>query len=140
MAALTSNYEATEKDGRVVAYAVGADKKVFKGALVALDDATGYAEPATDAAGKTFVGIAYEQGLNDPGAAGAVAVRVQKRGTFVLPFSGTHNQTLVGKKAYAADDNTVALAATTANDLYVGDIVGLVEGGKVRVRIDRAAG
>jgi hypothetical protein len=141
MAALTRSYDPTEKEGRVVAYAVGANKKVFQGALVCVDDATGYAEPATDAAGKTFAGVAYESAMNNPGAAGAASVRVRKSGTFALPFAGgAPTQAVVGKKAYASDDNTVALAATTANDVYVGDIVGLVGTDKVRVRIDRAAG
>lgn len=140
MAALTGNYDANEKSGKLQGYNLGADKKVFKGSLIAADDATGYAEAATDAAAKTFLGVAYEPGDNTDGAAGAVGIRVQKSGSFIYNFSGTWNQTIIGKKAYAVDDNTVALAATTANDVYVGDIVGLAGTSQVRVRIDRAAG
>lgn len=140
MAALTGNYDANEKAGRVQGYNLGASKTVFKGALVASDDATGWAEPAADTAGKTFLGVAYEPGDNAGGAAGAVGLRVQKAGSFIYNLSGTWDQTVIGKKAYAVDDNTVALAATTTNDLYVGDIVGLAGTSQVRVRIDRAAG
>ncbi|GAB4458857.1 MAG: hypothetical protein OHK0029_20640 [Armatimonadaceae bacterium] len=140
MAALTQNYEADEKRGEIVAYAVGQNKDIFKGALVVMDDTGGYAEPGTDATGKTFLGVAYERADNNPGSAGAVTVRVRKTGSYVYNFSGTWGQAAVGKKAYIVDDNTVALAATTTNDVNCGDIVGLEGTGKVRVRIDRAAG
>jgi hypothetical protein len=103
-------------------------------------DASGYLGKAGDAAGVTFAGVAFESADNTTGASGAVGVRVEKTGTFILDFSGAISQAMVGKKAYAVDDHSVGLAATTANDLYVGDIVALVSGGKVRVRIDRAIG
>lgn len=140
MAALTGNYDANEKTGTLQGYNLGASKKVFKGALIVADDATGYAEAASDAASKTFIGVAYEPGDNTGGAAGAVGIRVQKSGSFIYNFSGTRDQTVIGKKAYAVDDNTVALAATTTNDVYVGDIVGLAGTSQVRVRVDRAVG
>ncbi len=138
MAQLTTNYEANEKAGTLVAYNLKAGARIWRGALVATDDATGLLVPASDTASRTFCGVAFEPGDNDEGIDGAVGVRVQKEGTFAYSFSGSRTQAVVGKKAYAVDDNTVALAATTTNDLYVGDIVGLVGSNQVRVRINRA--
>lgn len=140
MAVLTANYDGERKAGELIAYPVLAGAKIFKGALVAIADASGYLDRASDATGLTFAGVAFEGAENTAGASGDVGARVEKTGTFILDFSGAISQAVVGKKAYAVDDHTVGLAATTANDLYVGDIVALVSGGKVRVRIDRAVG
>ncbi|MBC8138712.1 MAG: hypothetical protein H8F28_22760 [Fibrella sp.] len=140
MATLTANYDGERKDGDLVAYNIAAATKIYKGALVAVTDATGYLTNASDAAGTTFAGIAFEGGDNSSGAAGGLGLRVEKTGTFILDFSGSTSQAIIGKKVYAVDNQTVALAASTANDLYVGDVVALISGGKVRVRIDRAVG
>lgn len=138
--ALTANFETNDKSGALVSYPVKAGAVIYAGALVAVDDATGYLVPASDAAGKTFVGVAYEAGDNASGANAAIVVRARKTGTFVYAFSGAATQAVVGKKACVMDDNTVALAAVTTNDLYVGDIVAATTSGKVRVRVDRAVG
>ncbi|MBC7806087.1 MAG: hypothetical protein H7145_08035 [Akkermansiaceae bacterium] len=141
MAALTTNYDGERKEGDLVAYRVLGATKIYKGALVAVVDASGFLSKASDAAGLTFAGVALEGADNATGVSGDVGVRVEKTGTFILDFSGgAVTQTALGKKVYAVDDHTVGLAATTANDLYVGDVVALIAGGKVRVRIDRAAG
>ena len=140
MANLTNGYEACDKSGALVGYNIKGSTRIFAGALVSIDDATGYLVPAGDAAGRTFAGVAYETGDNTTGTDGAIGIRVKKTGTYIYGFSGTANQAVIGKKAYAVDDNAVALAATTTSDVYVGDVVALVTGGKVRVRIDRAVG
>lgn len=146
MAVLTGNYEANEKPGTLAAYNLkGSGTRVYKGALAAVEDANGWLVPAGDTPGITFVGVAYEAADTTAGEEnGAAGLRVRKTGSYVYRFqpgSGAdRTQAVVGKKAYAVDDNTVALQATTANDVYVGDIVGLVGADKVRVRIDRAAG
>ncbi len=138
MADLTGNYEACEKPGLLAGYNAASGKRIFKGALVSV--ASGLAKGAGDVAGETFVGVAYEECDNRTGADGAAGVRVRKTGSYVFRFAGSRSQALIGQKAYAVDDNGVALAATTTNDVYVGDIIGLVGTDKVRVRIDRAAG
>ena len=140
MANLTSAYEACDKSGALIGYNLKAGAKIFAGAMVAVDDATGFLVRGGDQAGRTFAGIAYESADNTNGADAAVGIRVKKTGTYTYGFSGTVGQAVVGKKVYAVDDNTVALAATTTNDVYVGDVVALVSGNKVRVRIDRAVG
>ena len=141
MAALTNNYRANEKAAHLVAYNAGANAVIWQGALVVSDDATGLIEPASDAAAKTFVGVAFEPTDNGGGAAGANSGRVQKSGSFVYALSGDPaTQAVVGKKVFALDDNTVALTGHSAHGVYVGDVVGLVASGMVRVRIDRAVG
>ena len=141
MAAMTANNsDRAEKDGKVQAQPVGAAKRIYQGALVVTDDTTGLLEAGGDTAAKAFAGIAYEPADNSAGAAGAITCRVQKRGSFVFALTGTAvTAAVLGKKAYISDDNTVALAATTTNDIYCGDIIA-VESGRVRVRLDRAAG
>jgi len=140
MADLMGNYEACEKPGALVGYNVATGVRIFKGALVAVATATGLARGASDGAGQSFIGVAYEECDNRAGGDGEAGVRVKKTGSFVYRFGGARTQAVIGQKAYAVDDNGVALAAATANDVYVGDIVGLVGSDKVRVRIDRAAG
>ena len=141
MAQLTTNYEANEKAGTLAAYNVKGSTRIWRGALTATEDATGFLVPAQDAGGLTFCGVAFEPGDNHDGTDGAVGVRVQKEGAFVYGFSGgARTQAVVGKRAYAVDDSTVALVATTTSDLYVGDITGLVGASQVRVRINRAVG
>ena len=140
MAQLTTNYEANEKAGSLAAYNVLAGTRIWRGALTSTSDASGYLVPAQDASGQTFCGVAFEPGDNSAGADGAVGVRVQKTGSFVYGITGARTQNVVGKKAYAVDDNTVSLAGGTAQAVYVGDIIGLVGAAQVRVRIDRAAG
>ena len=139
MTALSANYDAAEKDGKVQAQPVGVAKRIYQGALLVTDDTTGLLEAGTDASGKTFAGIAYEPADNTSGSAAAITCRVQKRGSLVYAFSGSLTNACLGKKAYIVDSGTVALAATTTNDVYCGDIVA-IENGKARVRIDRAAG
>ena len=141
MAALTNNYRANEKTAHLVAYNAGAGVRIWQGALVVSDDTTGLIEPATDATGKTFVGVAFEPTDNAGGGAEANSGRVQKSGSFVYTLSGdAATQAAIGKKAYAADDNTVTLAGHSAHSVYVGDIVGLAGTAMVRVRVDRAVG
>lgn len=137
MAVLTGNYENSEKPGQLISYLLGSGQRVFKGALCAIGT-SGYLGKASDTASIKFAGIAYEEGNNTGGANGALAMRVKKTGTYVYRFDGAWSQAIVGQKAYAVDDNGVALIATTANDIYVGDIVALVGTDKVRIRIDNA--
>ncbi len=136
MPVLTSAFETSDQIGELVAYQLGANKTVYKGGLLVVDDATGYAETATDTTGKAFIGVAYESGAN-PGSAGATGVRVRKRGVFGYDCTGA-NASWVGKPVYVVDDHTVALAATTTSDVLVGYVAQVESATKVRVRIDSA--
>ena len=134
MAALTASYDARRKDGALIAYPVGAAAHVRKGGLTAVASATGLAQPAADAANVVFVGVAYEDGDNGGGAAGAKSVRVLKTGVFTYAKAGAA-QTDVGKTAFIVDDGTVATAPTTDN-VACGVVVGVPDGASVQVRID----
>lgn len=133
MAALSSLYDAGRKDGALVRYLLGAGVHVRKGGLLAVAAATGLAQPASDTAGVVFVGVAYEDGDNTGGAAGAKSVRVLKTGVFTYAKAGAA-QTDVGKNAFTVDDATVSTAATTDN-LACGVVVGAAVG-TVQIRID----
>lgn len=134
MTALSASYDARRKDGALVAYPVGAGVHVFKGALLAVAAATGLVQPASDAPGLVFAGVAYEEADNTGGAAGAVSVRVLKTGVFTLAKAGT-GPADVGKTALAVDDGTVA-TAPTADNVACGVVVGVADGAHLRVRID----
>lgn len=136
MANLAASYDALQKDGKVQNYPLGAAKKTYKGALTIVDTGTGYAETGADAAAKGFIGVAYEDGDNTSGAAGAVSLRVHKTGSFVYNASGA-SQSWLSKTVYlGGDDNTVALSST--NLIAVGVVTEFIGATKVRVRIDGA--
>lgn len=134
MTALSQTYDARRKDGELIAYPVAAGARVFKGALLAIAGATGLAQPAADAAGLTFAGVAYEGSNNSAGAGGAALVRVLKTGVFTYAKTGAA-QTDAGKTAFVVDDNTVSTAPTTDN-IACGIVVGVPDAAHVQVRID----
>ncbi len=137
MTALSASYDARRKDGALVSCPVGAGVHVFKSALLAVA-ATGLIQPAGDAPGLVFAGVAYEESDNTGGAAGAKSVRVLKTGVFTLAKAGAA-QTDVGRPAFVLDDATVSTAAT-ADSLACGIVVGTEGGAHVQVRIDSKAG
>ncbi len=137
MTALSASYDARRKDGALVAYPLGAGAHVFKSALLAVA-ATGLVQPAGDAPGLVFAGVAYEETDNTAGTPGAKTVRVLKTGVFTLAKAGAV-QADVGKTALVVDDATVA-TAPTADNLACGVVVGIADGAHVQVRIDTKAG
>ncbi|GIV11454.1 MAG: hypothetical protein KatS3mg020_0945 [Fimbriimonadales bacterium] len=133
MPALTQPYETQEREGLIIAYPVKANTKIWKGALVCVDN-TGNLAPASDSAGLRFVGVAFESVDNTGGANGATRCRVIKRGCFIYNCSGSYTQADVGATVRAISDNEVA--KTSANNIIVGTVVELVDGNRVRIRID----
>jgi hypothetical protein len=134
LAALTANHDAERKDGILVAYKVAARAVIYKGALVCLN-AAGYAVPAADEAGLTFVGVAYERGDNAAGDDGDVSARVWKDGSFRVAMAAPRLEDL-GKTAYVVDDDTVALSA--AHAVPAGTLVEIPADNVVRVLIRNA--
>ena len=134
MTALTANYDAERKDGILVAYKVAARTVIYKGAMVCLNRA-GYAVPAADEAGLTFVGVAYERGDNAAGDDGNVSARVWKDGSFRVAMSSPKLEDL-GAAAYVVDDNAVALSS--ANSVLAGTVVEIPAQGVVRTLIRNA--
>jgi hypothetical protein len=104
MPALSQPYEAHEREGLIVAYPVKANARIWKGALVCVDN-TGYLVPASDTANLRFVGVAFESVDNTGGASGAKRCRVVKRGTFVYNRIGSFTQADIGTTARAITDN-----------------------------------
>ena len=133
MTALSASYDARRKDGALVACPLGAGAHVFKGALLAVA-ATGLIQPASDAPGLVFAGVAYEGADNTTGAAGAKSVRVLKTGVFTLAKTGAVASD-VGKAALVVDDATVA-TSPTADNIACGVVVGVPDGAHLEVRID----
>lgn len=137
MTATTTAREAKRKDGEVIAYPIAA-VKIPKGALVNIN-AAGFATNATDAAGETFAGVAYETVDNSAGSAGDVSIRVVTTGTFVFVDGGGNGaQTDIGVEFHVVDNQTVTDAATT-NSLVCGVAVESISATSVRIRIDRYA-
>ncbi len=138
MTALSASYDARRKDGALVSCPVAAGVHVFKGALLAIASATGLVQPASDAPGLVFVGVAYEAADNTAGAAGIKSVRVLKTGIFTLAKAGTV-QVDMGKTALVMDDATVS-TTPTADSLACGIVVGIEGSTHVQVRIDTKVG
>ena len=134
MTALSASYGARRRDGALIAYPVGANVHPRKGGLLTVAAATGLVGPASDTAALVFVGIAYEDGDNTGGAAGAKTVRVLKTGVYTYAKTAAA-QTDVGKTAFIVDDATVSTAATT-NNLACGIVVGVPDTAHVQIRID----
>ncbi|MCX7924665.1 MAG: DUF2190 family protein [Fimbriimonadales bacterium] len=133
MPALTQPYEAHEREGLIIAYPVKANAKIWKGALVCVDS-SGYLIPANDAAGLRFVGVAFESVDNTGSGNGDKRCRVVKRGSFVYNRSGSYTQADVGATVRAISDNEVA--KTSTHNVLVGTVVELLDGNRVRIRID----
>lgn len=118
--------------GELLSVLVKASTKIFKGTAVCVD-ATGYAVPGADTAALIFVGWAYEQADNSSGADGAKAVRVRTSDVLPMISSGA-DQSWVGSLAMLVDDQTVALAITTTNDIQCGVIVRVNSATEVEVK------
>lgn len=137
MTATTTAREAKRRDGQIIAYPMAA-VKIPKGALVNINTA-GYATNASDSAGETFAGVAYETLDNSAGAAGDLSIRVQTTGTFVFVDGGANGaQTDVGVEFRVVDNQTVTDASTSAS-IAAGVAVESISAGSVRIRIDRYA-
>jgi len=134
MTALSANLDTERKDGEIVSYPILATEVIYKGALV-VDLGTGYASAGTDASGNVFLGVAVEKKDNSTGSDADLAVRINKKGTYV--FSKTSAvQTDVGLPMYITDDQTVATSSSYS--ILVGYCVSIPDSSHVRVRIDAA--
>jgi hypothetical protein len=138
MAALSAAKEAKKTPGEQKLHKVKGSSTIWKGALVMAATANGYAIPGADTASCVFLGVAYETKAN-AGADGAASVLVEKYGEYEFNATGTATQAWVGQQVYLVDDQTVALAATTTNDVLAGVCTEFISSTVVRVRIDGAA-
>ena len=118
--ALTANRNTELKFGvDIKAYPVAATTDIFGGSLVCLTTA-GYATPCTDTASYIAVGIAEGRADNNPGAAGAINVRV--RAGIAKMNATSITQAMVGLMMYVVDDNVVDDSVGT-NGISVGPLL-----------------
>jgi len=121
---LSADRATAYRDGLEQELPVAASTLIYAGSLVAVD-AAGYAVPAADAAGLVVMGVAMARADNSAGAAGDIQVVVRRRGVFRFKGSGLA-QAQVGQDMYAVDDQTVAAASVTTNDIKVGRLVAYI--------------
>ncbi len=134
MADATAARDVKRADGDLITVPVDDGDTIYAGTLVMVNTA-GFAVKGADTASNLFVGVAADTVNNASGADGDKKVAVYTEGTFEFAFSGTAAQADVGKSVYAVDNQTVALAATTTNDVLVGKIVEFIDASTVRVKI-----
>lgn len=131
MTNLTAARDDQRQDGKLLSLPIAGSTKIFKGSNVNFNT-SGYAKKAADTASEVFAGVAMETVDNGAGADGAASVRVWQHGVFSMVCASA-TQAWVGQKVYAVDDNVVALAATTTNDVLVGTVVEFVSATEVKV-------
>ncbi len=121
-------------DQELRTFQVGANKRLFKGALVGLSS-TGYAQPLI--AGDPFVGIVYEETDNTGGADGAKSLRVYTLGDFGHTLTGA-TAAHVGRPVFASADNVITF--TGAGNSYVGVVQDVIATNEIILRIDALRG
>lgn len=121
--------------GSINALPVKASTKVYEGAAVGIDAASGYARGLN--AGDPFAGFAESQADNSGGSNGDVRVRVRTAGEVELSV-GSLAITDIGKAVYASDDGTFTL--TQGSNSYVGKVVRFVSTGIGVVSFDVVSG
>jgi hypothetical protein len=137
MAALTNDRTVTTKYRNnaeclhILEYPVKTATTIYKGAMVVIDAATGYAIPAVAGTANFFIGIALEQVATGAGASGSKTVAVAVEALWEENLTGAAI-TDVGDPVYAADDNSLTLTAGT--NTPVGWIEKLVGTNRVLVR------
>lgn len=130
MTALTKSVAREGKESKLIMLPVKADVEIFRGALVKIG-ADGYAAPCASEAGAVFAGESRTHVDSTGLADGECKIQVEIRNSFYVDAAGIVAADL-GKKVYAADDNTVQLAAGV--DLQeVGKIIEIVSATKVLV-------
>jgi len=117
--------------GDINSLPVKASTKVYEGAAVGIDAASGYARGLN--AGDAFKGFAERTADNSAGSNGDVRVRVLTKGIAKLAIANAAI-TDVDKPVYASDDGTFTLTASTNS--YVGKIVRWQATGVVLVAFD----
>jgi hypothetical protein len=137
MSILTSDRNTEYSLGDLLSVPVAASTRIFAGSLVCVN-ALGYAVPAADTAGLLFAGVATAQADNRTGGLGALSVVVRRRGRFRFNSASALDQSALGARVYAADDQTVAVAGDVANDVPVGVIDKVESAGNGWVSIDAA--
>lgn len=131
MATLAANKPRHYEQGMMNDLSMAASTRIFEGAAVGVNPATGLARPLTSA--DRFVGFAEATADNRDGAASALRVRVYDRGEIALPVSGALI-TDIGNPVFATDDDTFTLSPV--GSVFVGFIKRWVSSGMAVVEYD----
>jgi hypothetical protein len=156
MAALTNSRNTPEMadGGRMRVYPVEANTNIYLGGMAALN-AAGNAVPASATtttanalkvmgrAERVNNGIPGQNALNNPGAAGALAIVVRK-GVFLFNQDNSITAAQIGLQCFALDDNTVTAAdrasgAGVQQYACAGQVVAIESGGQVWVDFQHQA-
>ncbi len=95
--------------GDIESYPVAASATIYQGSAVGIN--AGYARALV--AGDKFVGFCDGGAYNSGGAAGAISVRVRKRGEIQLNVASLAITDNAGTAVYASDDNTFTKTSTS---------------------------
>jgi hypothetical protein len=127
--ALTQERDTPERSGDFAVHPVAANRKIYAGALVALN--AGYAAPGSTATGLVAVGRAEETVDNTTGGNGDRSVNV-RRGVFRYANSSAADaiaRTEIGKTCYIVDDQTVAKTDGTGTRSAAGKVIDVESAG-----------
>jgi len=119
--------------GDMEEYPVVATDIIYQGAAVG-ENGSGYARPLN--AADPFLGFADRQADNSTGAAGAVTVRVKRKGLIKLAISGLAITANDRPAVYASDDDTFTLTATS--NTLIGFVSRWISTGVAMVEFDAA--
>ena len=107
--------------GRVYSFPVAAGAVIQKGRLVGRSS-TGFALPALDGPGYTFLGVARHSVDNSEGENGDKWITLYLRGLFEFDAISLA-QTLVGYSMFAENDYTMAHSSITTYDVRIGRLI-----------------
>ncbi len=113
----------------ILVIGVAASAKIYAGSLAA-KNASGYMQPASDAANLVVMGMSEEQVDNGSGANGDKTVQVRRNKAFLFKNSGTNAVTVahIGGNVYVEDDETVSSSGGT-NNIVAGKCTGVETAG-----------
>lgn len=131
MANPTAGRDSKRSEGDLISLLMKTATTIYSGSLVSVD-ATGWAIPGGDTASTIFIGVAADTVVNS-GANGAKRIQVYVKGSFQFAFAGTATQATVGQAATISDAQTLAVAATTTNDIAAGKVVEFIDAATVRM-------
>ncbi len=118
------------KDTSSIGVPVGANTKIYSGALVAAN-ATGFAVPGATATTLTYLGRAEVYVDNTGGADGAQTVTIRRNKLFKWANSVADpiDQSCLGKVCYIVDDQTVAKTNGVNTRSAAGIVLGIASDG-----------
>jgi hypothetical protein len=131
---LAQDLEIKRQEDDLTAFPVLTGVTIYKGSMVCIVGASGYATFAADTSGHIFVGIAAEA-VTNAGDSGSKWINVYTSGVFELPASGL-NQAAVGDLMYITYSGTVA--ASSGQSIAAGRLVEYIS--TTRGKIDISQG